>query len=274
MSGPTTRLDRRSTSDAKVPTDRQCHRHQGDTCPVRQACLLIFPVLVLLSGCGSGSAADDSAQPSTTAQTTDSEPNGSEQTAEAPTSSTASSSSTPATTSSTAPSNEVDPGCRLVADLEDDDEVLRWSIVNDGVMGGRSRAEAEITDSVLSANGEIVTDGGGFSSIRLALDEPFGDAGTLVMRVRTDGRAYEVTVADTAPGRDRRTAHQAPIPAAGGDRWEEVTIDLASLQASIFGQPIDDEPFKPELAVEVGVILADGIDGPFRFELDWIRACP
>lgn len=179
------------------------------------------------------------------------------------------------TTTSTVVADPLDVGCRSVADLDDEDELRRWSVVNDGVMGGRSSAEATADDSVLAIDGEIVTDGGGFSSIRLALAEPLGDdVSRLVVRLRTDGRAYELTVSDAAPDRDRRVSHQAPILAAGSGDWEVVEVMFGDLEASIFGRPVDVDPFEPGAAVEVGIILADGSDGPFHLELDWIRACP
>ena len=178
---------------------------------------------------------------------------------------------------SSSQSRDVDEieACRPLADLDDEDELRRWRIVNDGVMGGRSTAEATVSsDAVLSLAGEIVTDGGGFSSVRLALDQPLGEATGLLLRIRTDGRPYELTVSDAAPGRDRRVSHQAPIPTVGGDTWEEVLVSFADLEASLFGRPVDVAPFDPGAVVEVGIILADGVDGPFRFELDWLRTCP
>ena len=164
--------------------------------------------------------------------------------------------------------------CRRVADLESDEELQRWRVVNDGVMGGQSSASIEIAQSILTIEGEIVTDGGGFSSVRLQLDEPLGDTATLRFRLRTDGRQYELTASDAAEGRDPRISHPGRIPAIGGDEWEEVEVDLAVLESSIFGQPVSTDSFDPATAVEIGVILADGTDGPFRFELDWISACP
>lgn len=185
------------------------------------------------------------------------------------------------TTATTAPRSTittdrtVEPAddCRRIADLESNDELQRWRVVNDGVMGGQSSGGIEVEASVLIIEGEIVTDGGGFSSIRLQLDEPLGDATSLRFRIRTDGRRYELTASDATQGQDRRISHQGPIPADGGDAWEEVEVDLATLKASIFGQAVDTDPFDPTTAVEIGIILADGIDGPFRFELDWISVC-
>jgi len=125
--------------------------------------------------------------------------------------------------------------CRPLADLEDADELARWRVVNDGVMGGRSSADADVVDSVLILAGDIVTDGGGFSSVRLVLDEPLGVVTGLLLRVRTDGRSYELTVADAAPGRDPRISHQGPIPAIGDGEWEEVasTSTISTPRSSV-----------------------------------------
>ena len=49
---------------------------------------------------------------------------------------------------------------------------LEWRIVNDNVMGGRSRGHFEISEQSLSFFGTTNTNGGGFSSIRSFLDEP------------------------------------------------------------------------------------------------------
>ena len=97
--------------------------------------------------------------------------------------------STPATTlSSTGEPSD----CERLAEFDDG----AWFIVNDGVMGGRSQAEGAVEDGVLTWRGTIVTAGGGFSSIRGPVDGMFAGATSLLLRIRTDGRAYELLAND------------------------------------------------------------------------------
>jgi len=165
------------------------------------------------------------------------------------------------------PSTVGPTGCERLTEFDDP----TWFIVNDGVMGGRSQAQGEIGDGVLTWTGTIVTAGGGFSSIRGPVDGEFTGATSLTLRVRTDGRTYELLVNDAVDGRGRVT-HYAPIEVAGGG-WQEVSVPLVDMEARVFGNPVVAEPFAPDLATQVGVILADGIDGDFTFEIDLVDAC-
>ena len=159
--------------------------------------------------------------------------------------------------------------CRRIEDF-DDSAGQRWGIVNDGVMGGRSDARGGIGDGALAWTGTIVTQGGGFSSIRGAVDGELAGAAELTMRIRTDGRAYELLADDAA---SNRVTHYNPIDATGGE-WEIVTVSLTGMEPRVFGNLVTAEPFDPDRATQIGVILADGIDGDFSFEIDWIDACP
>jgi len=69
-----------------------------------------------------------------------------------------------------------------------------------------------------------------------------------------------------------RVTHYNPIPAVGGD-WEVVVVPLIGMESRVFGNLVTSEPFDPDQATQIGVILADGIDGEFTFEIDWIDAC-
>lgn len=165
------------------------------------------------------------------------------------------------TTTTVAP----EPACVRVTDFE----ASAWFIVNDGVMGGRSDARGGIGESVLTWTGTIVTQGGGFSSIRGAVDGKLAGAAELTMRIRTDGRTYELLADDAA---SNRVTHYNPIDATGGD-WEIVTVPLSGMEPRIFGNLVTADSFDPDRATQIGVILADGLDGDFSFEIDWIDAC-
>ena len=49
-------------------------------------------------------------------------------------------------------------------------------------------------------------------------------------------------------------------------------VPFAVLQTSVFGQPVRAEPLDPSAVREVGLYILDGQDGPFRLEVDVIRA--
>jgi NADH dehydrogenase [ubiquinone] 1 alpha subcomplex assembly factor 1 len=170
--------------------------------------------------------------------------------------------------------------CRRLTDFNDgdfDDGDDNWVVVNDGVMGGRSNGAIEFTDSAMQFTGNVVTAGGGFTSVRLQLTgDELTDSGYLALRLRSDERTYGLTLEDSAQTGRRPIAHGANLTIDGPadvDGWRTVELAYDELRPSIFGQPLDAPPFNPDEAVELGIIIADGIDGRFKLEVDWIDAC-
>ena len=92
------------------------------------------------------------------------------------------------------------------------------------------------------------------------------------MRVRTDEREYEVLLTDI-DSQAYRVTYYAPL-VTEGEGWQVVDVSFGDLEARIFGRRVDAPPFQPEKVTTIGIILADGADGEFLFELDWISACP
>lgn len=167
--------------------------------------------------------------------------------------------------------------CRRLTDFDDaTDDAASWVIVNDGVMGGRSSGFLEFADSAMRFSGEVVTNGGGFTSVRLRTsgDELVG-TDRIVLRLRSDERNYTLTFND-APGTRQRVAHWAEITLDGpadADGWTTVEVPYEDLRPTVFGKPVDAPPFNPEQVSEIGIIIADSVDGTFLLEVDWIDAC-
>ena len=146
-----------------------------------------------------------------------------------------------------------------------------WVIVNDGVMGGRSQGAVTTKTNQMQFTGNIVTDGGGFSSVRRLLDGGLDKSDRLQMRLRTDERRYEILLTDI-DSQAYRVTYYAPLKTEG-DGWQVIDVSFDDLEARIFGRRVDAPPFQPQNVTTIGIILADGTDGEFSLELDWISAC-
>ena len=173
-----------------------------------------------------------------------------------------------------APPAQLSVGCRRLTDF---DTGSGWFIVNDGVMGGRSDGAVEFADSAMRFSGEVVTAGGGFTSVRTQLtDNELAGSDSLVLRVRTDERVYGLTLEDATQTGRRAISHGADLTIdepADADGWQITEINFDELRPSVFGQRIDAPMFDSDRASQIGIIIGDGVDGAFALEIDWIDAC-
>lgn len=160
------------------------------------------------------------------------------------------------------------PGCTLSLDFSQEEEIRQWWPVLDGVMGGKSSGNRFAEDGHMTFKGTINTDGGGFSSLRRAMwPGDMAGAEVLNLGIKQDGRAYKLTFRTSASIWGRPISYQVPIPQTSEGVWTDVTIPLTDFRTSIFGRGVAAPPFNPAAVREIGVILADGIDGPFEIHL-------
>jgi monofunctional biosynthetic peptidoglycan transglycosylase len=140
--------------------------------------------------------------------------------------------------------------------------------VNDNVMGGRSVGGFEVSDGVLVFSGVTNTDGGGFSSIRTRSGDLHLDGfGGLKLRVRGDGRTYTLRVSTGDPAYSY-WARFSTRP----DAWQELGIPFSEFWPNRRGRRVDEAPVVPADIRELGILINDKNDGPFRLEVDWIQA--
>ena len=159
-------------------------------------------------------------------------------------------------------------------DLNNRYTIASWKAVNDGVMGGRSSGAPSFENGYMVFEGNINTNGGGFSSIRTKMKpESLSNSSSLVLKVKSDGRAYKVTFRTNAYYRFRPISFQALIPQTKIGEWESVNVPFERLDASIFGRSVYGAKFDKSEVTELGIILADGEDGPFRLEVKEIQGC-
>jgi monofunctional biosynthetic peptidoglycan transglycosylase len=112
---------------------------------------------------------------------------------------------------------------------------------------------------------------GGFASVRsrpkkLGLEA--GDA--IIARIKGDGREYTLNL--YVPRPLTAFSYRASFKTTEGE-WTEVRIPLDKFVATSFGRIVPNaKPLNPSEITSVGFLLSDKKAGPFKLEVDWIKA--
>ncbi len=145
-----------------------------------------------------------------------------------------------------------------------------WDVVNDGVMGGRSAGYVTVADGTLRFTGTLVTQGGGFTLVRARRAVDLTGHVGIELRVRGSGRRFELEVDDGLRSYGRSVSRRAAFPSS--TEWTLVSVPFATLRSTIFGQAVNAAPIDLARIRGVALYMVDGQDGPFRLEVDYIRA--
>ncbi|MEM7625868.1 MAG: CIA30 family protein [Planctomycetota bacterium] len=181
----------------------------------------------------------------------------------------------------------------LLTDFTDGERNARWAVVNDNVMGGRSDGYMTFADpqqGVMTLTGDINTNGGGFTSVRMRVDpemfESEAEASILPdlravrLRVRADTTSLQKPFALRLEDRVRRSRginFRAVLPLdtdVDPEQWQTVTVAVADLQPTHHGNRLDPDNWAPldtSQLGRVGIILNNVSDGPYRLEIDRIE---
>jgi hypothetical protein len=161
---------------------------------------------------------------------------------------------------------------RVIVDFEDPGSVP-WTIVNDGVMGGRSSSDLELT-----GNGTVIFRGkvslennGGFASTRALLpDTDLSGYEGVTLRVRGDGRRYQLRF--RTHGRFDGMAYKAEFDTVT-EEWMEISIPFSDFQPTVRGyRPPGVGPLDTRRLRQVGFLIGDKREGPFELEIAWIKS--
>ena len=161
---------------------------------------------------------------------------------------------------------------KLLTDFTAETPDLGWFVVNDGVMGGRSRGGFTPTGDAIDFRGTTNTNGGGFSSIRtrdLALD--LGAYDGIRVRVRGDGRRYTWRLTTDARWRGRQVSYWADFETKAGT-WTTSDIPWSAFKPQWRGRKLSGLPLDPRRIRGMGLMIYDKKDGPFALRLDKVEA--
>ena len=154
-----------------------------------------------------------------------------------------------------------------------ENEKLAWQIVNDGVMGGRSKGNVEYTpDNTMRFWGNLsLENNGGFStarsqSVNLDLSDDLG----LLLKVKGDGRTYEARLDSTAAYRGNPISFSGKFQTKA-EKWTQVKVPFSNFKGSWRGRQFPDAKLDASKIKRIWILLADKKSGPFDLEIEWIR---
>jgi len=156
----------------------------------------------------------------------------------------------------------------LVTELDSRLINLSWRVVNDTVMGGRSRGSLDVTPDKLTFTGVTNTNGGGFASIRTVPQKlNLNDASKIAIRLLGDGRTYTFRLASNK----LRISYWLNFQTKN-NTWQEIELPFASFWPNWRGRKLNAPPISSSDITALGIMIYDGQNGPFRLEVDWIKA--
>lgn len=147
-----------------------------------------------------------------------------------------------------------------------------WRAVNDGVMGGRSSGGPKPCRNGLRFSGILsLENNGGFSSIRKSERLDLSGYDGVRLKVRGDGRTYQVRFNTDSRFRGWPVSYSGPFETQA-DTWVVVDIPFTKLKPSFRSYDSSKYPFEPGKIQLLGMMLADKRTGPFAIEVQWIKA--
>jgi NADH dehydrogenase [ubiquinone] 1 alpha subcomplex assembly factor 1 len=122
--------------------------------------------------------------------------------------------------------------------------------------------------------GEVsLENNGGFASVReRPVLRSLAGCAAFVVRVRGDGRRYKFTA--RTDGAWDGVVYQLPFTTKAGE-WTELRVPFRDLVPTFRGRVLKEVPaFDAARFVSAGFLISDRQAGPFRLEVEWLRAEP
>lgn len=160
----------------------------------------------------------------------------------------------------------------IITDFSDVEEADMWRSVDDGVMGGVSQSAFSITPQGTGVfSGELsLENNGGFASVRRDVASVnFEDVGAIALRVRGDGRPYQLRLQTETT--NNSISYRAEFETAA-DEWIDIRLPLMEMEPVFRGRIVSDAPkLVPNEIKQLGLLLADKQPGSFKLEVDRIQ---
>ena len=158
---------------------------------------------------------------------------------------------------------------QTIFNFTSDASVKNWYVVDDGVMGGRSKGNIKQDQEGhgVFAGSISLENNGGFSSLRYRIPEPLavGSYKEVVLKIKGDGKEYQFRVTDQIK---KRYSYITTFATNGS--WQEVIIPLNALYPSFRGRTLDLPNFNADVLEEITFLIGNKKMEDFELLIDSI----
>ncbi|MEN8797965.1 MAG: CIA30 family protein [Flavobacteriaceae bacterium] len=158
---------------------------------------------------------------------------------------------------------------QLIFDFNRDANIENWLVVDDGVMGGRSKGNLSITPEGHGLfEGKVsLENNGGFSSLRHRFDSIAVDqTNSIRIRLKGDGKRYQFRVKNSTGEYFSYVSH---FESSGN--WEEIVIPLKDMVPQFRGRRLDLPNFAHKQIEEIAFLIGNKKAESFSLLIDSIN---
>ena len=156
----------------------------------------------------------------------------------------------------------------IIFDFTRDANLSSWYVVDDGVMGGRSKGKLSINDNGNAIfSGEVSLDNyGGFSSIRHQFKKKdISQYSQVVLRVRGDGKKYKFRI------KEKNNDYYSFITTFQSTQdWQDLILDMKDMYPAFRGRVLNMDNLKPNTIEEIAFLIGNKRAEKFLLEIDVI----
>lgn len=156
----------------------------------------------------------------------------------------------------------------MIFDFNKDANLENWIVVDDGVMGGRSKGSLRVTPEGhgLFEGTVSLENNGGFSSLRYRFEAmEVKQSSTIKIRLKGDGKRYQFRVKNSV---GEYYSYVAYFKSSG--EWEEVVIPLKEMIPAFRGRKLNQPSFAHDQIEELAFLIGNKKAESFQLLIDRI----
>ncbi len=157
---------------------------------------------------------------------------------------------------------------QIIYDFTETSSIERWIVVDDGVMGGRSKGSMGLSPEGhgLFKGTVSLENNGGFSSVRYRFDKmEVEQNSTIKIRLKGDGKRYQFRVKNAV---GEYYSYVAYFESSG--KWEEVEIALKDMVPTFRGRKLNQPNFSHYQIEEIAFLIGNKKAESFQLLIDSI----